>query len=393
MYDWEVFEDLATAIENLDIPVGAESLERAIALRDRLDARIAQAAGAFEAEGWWGLDASASMTAWLRAHARMTARAATRLRTVAVRLRSLPVCARAYADGALSGGQVEAIVARLDDETTQTFADQEAELVPHLVRLTVAGVSQAMGVWITRARSETEPKEPERAVHLSRTLEDRWVLDGTLAPEGGAVVAAALRLAMPTTAPGHGGDGAASLAAQRADALVEVCRFFLDHQHGHAGGRRRPHLNVIVELEDLLAGRGGRVLDGPDLDGPSVSRLFCDSAVHRVVMAGRSAVLDYGAATRTIPTPLWNALVIRDEHCRFPGCDRPSTWCEGHHVVWVTQNGTTELANLVLVCSRHHHRLHQPGWHAKLRPDGTFEVTDPYDQVRSTSPPRAEMPW
>ena len=110
-------------------------------------------------------------------------------------------------------------------------------------------------------------------------------------------------------------------------------------------------------------------------------------------MAGRSAVLDYGMATRTIPTPLWNALVIRDEHCRFPGCDRPSTWCEGHHVVWVTRGGPTELANLVLVCARHHHRLHQPGWHAKLLPDGTFEVTAYNGEVRCTSPPRAEVPW
>ena len=84
-------------------------------------------------------------------------------------------------------------------------------------------------------------------------------------------------------------------------------------------------------------------------------------------MSGGSAVLDYGTSTRTIPAPLWSALVVRDEHCRFPGCDRPSVWCEGHHV------------------------LHQPGWHAKLRPDGTFEVTGPDGVVRRTSPPRAEI--
>ena len=46
--------------------------------------------------------------------------------------------------------------------------------------------------------------------------------------------------------------------------------------------------------------------------------------------------------------------------------------------------------NLVLLCSRHHHVLHQPGWHAKLRPDGTFEVTDPEGRVRGTAPPHAE---
>ena len=85
--------------------------------------------------------------------------------------------------------------------------------------------------------------------------------------------------------------------------------------------------------------------------------------------------------------------MIRDEHCRFPGCDRPSTWCEGHHVEWVTHDGPTEPANLVLLCTRHHHRLHQPGWHSKLRPDGTFEVTDPAGRVRASSPPRASPGW
>jgi hypothetical protein len=88
--------------------------------------------------------------------------------------------------------------------------------------------------------------------------------------------------------------------------------------------------------------------------------MLCDSALHRVVTAGQSAILDYGTSTRTIPAPLWSALVIRDEHCRFPGCDRPSTWCEGHHLRWVTHGGPTELNNLVLLCSRHHHRLHEP---------------------------------
>ncbi len=119
-------------------------------------------------------------------------------------------------------------------------------------------------------------------------------------------------------------------------------------------------------------------MDGPALSAAVLQRLTCDSALHRLVLSGRSAVLDYGTSTRTIPANLWNALVLRDEHCRFPGCDRQSSWCEGHHVVHIADDGPTCLENLVLVCSRHHHRLHQPGWHAKLRPDATLEVTDPH---------------
>jgi hypothetical protein len=181
-----VFEDLAVAIDNLDIPVERDCLVEAIALRDRLDARIAEAVGAFEADGWWAVDASASTTAWLRANAGMTRRAAQRLSSVAKRLRSLPVCARAYADGFLSGGQVEAIVAQLDDEMADIFAAQEAELVPYLAPLTVAGVSRAMAAWVTRARPEpTEPSEPERSLHLSRTLDAAGSSTGPSTPRAG----------------------------------------------------------------------------------------------------------------------------------------------------------------------------------------------------------------
>ena len=124
--------DLAAAVEKLDIPLGGEPLVEVLALRDRLDARIAEATGVFEANGCWAGDASVSFVAWLRAQAMMTRRSALRLRTLAVRLRALPICAQAYAEGSLSGGQIEAIVARLDDEVVEIFAAQEAELVPYL---------------------------------------------------------------------------------------------------------------------------------------------------------------------------------------------------------------------------------------------------------------------
>jgi hypothetical protein len=188
-------EELAKAIERLDIPLDREALVEVLALRDRLDARTVAAVGEFDASGLWDVEGATSMTAWLRAVGSMTTRSAARLAATAARLRRLPLCAAAYGDGTLSGGQVDAILAQVNDATLSTFADHEAELVPYLAPLTVAGCSRAMAAWKSRVDQPAEPAEAERSLSLSCTLDDRYVLDGSFDAEGGAVVAAALRLA------------------------------------------------------------------------------------------------------------------------------------------------------------------------------------------------------
>ena len=306
---------------------------------------------------------------------------------VAARVADLPGTWAAWRDGTLSGGQVDAIVANGSEATAEEFQSQETELVPHFAPLSVADVARVMEHWRAHAEDEAPPgeEEPQR-VHLSPGLDGRWELAGELGNETGQVLATALRVA---ETPNGEGEEPRSAAWRRADALGEVCRFFLDHQDNRPTGRHRPHLDVVIDADDLAAGRPGRFLDGSSLSGPATRRLACDAAVHRVVVEGASTILDYGTAIRTISSSLWNALVVRDEHCRFPGCDRPATWCDGHHVRWVEQGGPTRLANLVLACRRHHHLLHTPGWRAHLDDDGTLTVTNPVGRSRTTQPPRA----
>jgi hypothetical protein len=85
---------------------------------------------------------------------------------------------------------------------------------------------------------------------------------------------------------------------------------------------------------------------------------------------------------------LWHAVAARDERCRWPGCDRLLAWCEAHHVEAVEAGGPTVITNLVMLCSRHHHLLHQPnGWSAVLERDGTLHATSPAGETRTTYPP------
>ena len=69
-----------------------------------------------------------------------------------------------------------------------------------------------------------------------------------------------------------------------------------------------------------------------------------------------------GRTRRTISAQLRKALVARDRHCRFPGCDMPVDWTDGHHKWHWVHGGPTVLWNLTLLCGRHHRLVHEGGW-------------------------------
>ena len=71
---------------------------------------------------------------------------------------------------------------------------------------------------------------------------------------------------------------------------------------------------------------------------------------------------------------------MRDQGCRFPGCDRRPSWCQTHHVIPWHAGGDTKLDNLVLLCDFHHHTIHKPAWNTTF--DGhTLTVTKPDGDV------------
>ena len=379
-------EELEVAIEELEVGIDGDALVAACRLLDRLTAKVALAAADFDASKRWELDGATSAAAWLQHRAGMTAPAAKWTVRTGNLVKHLPVTSEAWLSGALSTDQVRGVEANVDQRTVSLFAEHEAEVVPFLVPLSARQTATAMQHWRHRAEAlldDAEPRMPHRSLKLSQTYGGNFFLSGWLDPLSGEVVNTALRLAMTRDAEGE----RRSYATRQADALVDIARFYVDHQDENLGTRHRPHVNVVIDYDDLMARRGGESIDGTLLDGPAIATLLCDANIHRVVTKGRSAILDYGRSTRVVSRDLWNALVLRDRHCRVAGCDRPSRFCEAHHVVPVSEGGPTELGNLVLKCSRHHHMEHTPGHSEKLLPDGTLVVTDPQGRTRTTRPP------
>ena len=100
--------------------------------------------------------------------------------------------------------------------------------------------------------------------------------------------------------------------------------------------------------------------------------------------------LDLGRTQRTVSARLRELLGTLDgERCRFPGCTRHAD-LHAHHVVFWRDGGRTDLANLVLVCPRHHTLLHAQGFQLVLHPDRSLDVTTA-DGVRVLHHPA--QPW
>lgn len=110
-------------------------------------------------------------------------------------------------------------------------------------------------------------------------------------------------------------------------------------------------------------------------------RLSCDGAIQRVVLSPESVVLDVGRAQRLVTPAIRTALEVRDGGCVIPGCDRPSGWCEAHHIVHWSAGGNTSLQNLVLACSRHHHEIHHGTWRIGIDETGQVRVAQTTRQL------------
>jgi hypothetical protein len=382
---------LEAAIDDLDVDVLSTELAEGFALLDRLHAKLTMAAAAFDHNKRWELDAAGSMTSWLRTHAARSHVDAPRIRATGRRLQDLPVTASAWSDGVLSSAHVATITANVKDRTSDLFAECESSMVPALAECNEAQAICAMSEWAQRAnasRPGPDPKpEPPRSLHHSEHLDGRSYLSADLDPEATAIVATILRL---FHRPNRDGETRGP-AERRADALVDALRFTLDHQDSQPGRRHRPHLNVVVNYDILFGagtGGGGATLDGTAIDQATLRRMLCDAAIHRLVVDGRGVVLDFGTATRTISPALWTTIVLRDQHCTFPGCDIPAERCDAHHLHHVEDGGPTNPENVELRCWHHHHLVHQPGWHEKLLPDRTLKVTAPDGRVFTRPPPR-----
>jgi Domain of unknown function (DUF222)/HNH endonuclease len=394
-------EDLA-GMPDAGVEEGFAELQRA---REILEAERLRWLAELDRRRPYLRDGYLSTSSWFAQQFRLAHSAAAGDVRLARALDAMPQTRKAVASGEVSSS-VARVLATAREADPETFAESESLLLDAARRHSVRDLQRVVGYWRAAAQDMRDPKlEPDdlharRRLHASPTVFGMVRLDGDLDPEAGETVITALRAYLDAELRSPDPEDRRTPAQRRADALYEMCRQWMDLADRPAVRGERPHVTVMVDIEALRGAPGGRAEaehTGP-ITPKAARRWACDAALTRVLATGRSEPLDVGRKTPVVPAAIRRGVIVRDRHCTFPGCDRPPGWCDAHHVLHWADGGPTSLANLILLCRRHHRLVHQ-GFGVEMtggrpvfrRPDGTVLV-DPGRRARSPTEDSSERP-
>jgi len=383
MFDELQIRDLR-AVSDDELVAYLDELERT----DRfVNAERARTVAELERREVFANDGHLSVASWIASrHGIAPGIAAGQVR-MARALEQMPVAAEALGVGEVSSSAIS-LLASAQEACPEQFARSEETLVEAARTLPIAQMKDVVALWRQQADAERAALD-EEVRHERRTVSTVVTLDGMvestvrLAGGDGQVYITALRAAEDADVRTRDADDRRTPAQRRADALVQVCRHYLDSSDRPTVAGERPHVIVTLDIETLERRDGGKRCELADVGRISAEEALlwaCDCQVTRVITDAKSRPLDVGRTTRVVPPHLRRALIVRDRWCAFPGCERPQSWCDAHHVRhWVKDKGPTALDNLVLLCRRHHRLIHHRKFGVRmverlpvfLRADGT----------------------
>jgi hypothetical protein len=255
---------------------------------------------------------------------------------------------------------------------------------------------------------ESHVLDRERAMRDARYLrltpqsDGMTRLSGLLDPESAATVVAAYDAA---TSPRRGGprfvDPAEIDRAERltrdertldqiaVDCFVELVRIGATAAPDIVGVQR-PAVRVLVTDRDLTRRAGHGRIEGQTapISISTVERELCDRGTVPIHFDTDGQIVNVGREQRLFTSRQRTGIGVRDGGCLFPGCDRPPSWCEVHHInEWHQDHGRTDIADGILLCRHHHLLLHNQKWKA-TRHGADYSFLPP----RSIDPARVPIP-
>ncbi len=329
---------------------------------------------------------------------------------------------RAFQEGRITSGHLNAMadaMQRLDADTRAEFAARACTLLAAALSLRVDVFARmcrelARRLVADRAASDAEELDRQRANSVVKRWVDKitgmcvthleldpvrdaalWsAVDSILATmrhnDGNAntpwsqmqvnafVAAVTLGSAGGLTTPGAGGDTGGSpgdlTSGDESDTVGEA------DDLAHA--RRVPEITILTDLQTLISGLHARGIcetdNGEPLPVSTVRRLCCDAEIIPMVLGTDGVPLDVGRSARSVTPHQRRALRAMYRTCAHPDCTVPFSACKAHHIRWWWRDlGPTDLDNLIPLCERHHHLVHEGGWTLTMTPDRVTTWTRP----------------
>jgi hypothetical protein len=287
--------------------------------------------------------------------------------------------------GALGIEAADAIRAGLGEPSDHVTSSSLATAASELVQLATSLTLERLASRARRLRDELDEngitlREQERRdrryLTLTRLSDGMTRISGLLDPESAAIVSGAVDA---ITSPRRGGprfidpaEAPASAATEdqrtipqfMLDALVDLVRIATLADTKKVLGAKRVAVRVHVAERDLRSGGGPAFIEG-QTDAVSLAtaqRHVCESGMLPVVFDRDGQTMNLGRTQRTFSIRQRVALAARDGGCRFPGCERPPSWTEAHHINEWQNGGRTDIADGILLCRHHHLLIHNNSW-------------------------------
>ena len=340
---------------------------------DRLEAVRLAVLGEWDARAVWALDGACTGASWLAAQGNVARAPMAGLLRDARHLRSMPETAAALAEGRLAPATARLMARVLNERTEAAFARDEAVLVDTLGGLGVDDAAVALRWW-QRSVDHDGPDPRDRDANglwMSQGLNGRWHVKAELDAESGTIAWGWLSAEVERQRRQRreaGEDLAGQGPRLRAEALVEMARRASAAADGRAAAR--PLVWVLAGEDELRSGEGTCEVMGSGLVSARLAQCLACDCDRRTVVIDAEGRINLGRTERSAGQTQRQALTLRDGGCRFPGCDRPPGWCEAHHIWWWEHGGPTDLENLCLLCSHHHHLCHTGGFTCEREPGG-----------------------
>jgi hypothetical protein len=256
-------------------------------------------------------------------------------------LEALPCLAAVAHDGRLSPEQLAEVTKVADESTDAEWAERAPGMDPaDLARL---------------ARRQSKPTAAEsRARREARSLRMWWddtktmlSVRGQLPDELGARFEATVNQLVEQLRPAKG-QAWDSYEHRAADALLALCD--ADGDDGTPSLAARSLLQVLVPLE------GPAEIAGIPIADSLLEQLRANATIEPMLVDDHGARVALGRRAPALSPKIARAVVLRDGHCRMPGCTR-RVGLEVHHLEPRSWGGSDDFANLAAVCPTHHRRL------------------------------------